>query len=390
MSELAAFRAEFTAWLDQHFERRDPNRDDDRVDIINRTPDGHHRLVERARDLQQALYRAGFAGMDLPVEYGGRGLTRDHAKLVEQELAGYDTPTLRPLAIGMHLAAATLIAAGSEQQKQRFLPALIRGDEQWCQMFSEPDAGSDLVSLRTRAVLDGEFWVVDGQKVWSSYAADADYGLLLARTDPDAPKPHVGITMLICDMHAPGVTVRPLVDIAGGQHFNEVFLEHVEIPVDRVIGAVNSGWGISAGTLSGERSGYMGGSGGGRRRRQVIDAACAAGRLDDPLVRQRAADVIIAERLLEWVRDRFVGGSLCGGNPAAGSMLKVAAGSLEQQCAELIYEITGIAAQAWDRADRDGDIPSHGINATRQARIAGGTHEIQRNLLGERILGLPR
>ena len=267
MSDLDSFGAELRAWLGQHFELRDPDRDDDRLDIINRTPDGHEALVQRARDLQQALYRSGFAGVSLPVEYGGRGLTREHAKLVEHELARYDTPTLRPLAIGITLAAATLMSAGSEEQKRRFLPALIRGDEQWCQMFSEPDAGSDLVSLRTRAVLDGDVWVVDGQKVWSSYAADADYGLLLARTDPNAPKPHAGITMLICDMHAPGVTVRPLVDIAGGHHFNEVFLEHVEIPANWVIGGVNSGWGVSAGTLSGERSGYMGGSGDGRRTR---------------------------------------------------------------------------------------------------------------------------
>lgn len=390
MSDLDSFGAELRAWLGQHFELRDPDRDDDRLDIINRTPDGHGALVQRARDLQQALHGAGFAGVHLPVEYGGRGLTREHAKLVEHELARYDTPTLRPLAIGINLAAATLMSAGSEEQKRCFLPALIRGDEQWCQMFSEPDAGSDLVSLRTRAVLDGDVWVVDGQKVWSSYAADADYGLLLARTDPNAPKPHAGITMLICDMHAPGVTVQPLVDIAGGHHFNEVFLEHVEIPANWVIGDVNSGWGISAGTLSGERSGYMGGSGDGRRLRQVVDAARAAGRLDDPTVRDEMIHIVIAERLLEWIRDRFVDGSLCVGNPAAGSMLKIAAGDLEQHCSELIYEIVGPSAQAWDRNDRDGDIPSHSLNATRQARIAGGTHQIQRNLLGERVLGLPR
>src|SRR5215211_4683549 len=165
----------------------------------------------------------------------------------------------------MHLAAPTLLAAGSEEQRRRYLPALVRGEEQWCQLFSEPDAGSDLVSLRTRAHSDGDHWVVDGQKVWSSYASHAHFGLLLARTDPLASKPHVGITMFILPIDAEGVSVRPLVDIAGGLHFNEVFLEGVRIDARSVIGEVNKGWSVAQTTLGGERSGYMGGSGDGRR-----------------------------------------------------------------------------------------------------------------------------
>jgi alkylation response protein AidB-like acyl-CoA dehydrogenase len=232
--------------------------------------------------------------------------------------------------------------------------------------------------------------VVDGQKVWSSYAANAHFGLLLARTNPDAPKPHVGITMFILPMDAPGVTVRPLVDIAGGRHFNEVFLQNVRLSADSVIGEVNAGWGVSQGTLGGERSGYMGGSGNGRRLRQVMKAAQRAGLLHDPVVRQRMMRVVTSERLLEWVRDRYVAGTLAGGNPAAGSMMKLSAGTLEQQCAELICDLAGPSGLAWEADERDGDIVSHDLNATRQARIAGGTHEIQRNLLGERVLGLPR
>ena len=288
------------------------------------------------------------------------------------------------------MAKGTLLAAGSKEQKRRYLPRIVSGDEQWCQLFSEPDAGSDLVSLRTQAELDGDEWVINGQKVWSSFAADAHFGLLLTRTDPDAPRPHLGITMFILPMAAAGVHVRPLVDITGGRHFNEVFLESVRIGSDAVLGEINKGWSVSSGTLGGERSGYMGGSGNGRRQRQVILAARASGKLHDPLARQRMATVISAERILELLRDRFVAKTLCDGNPAAGSMLKMAAGSLEQRCAELVADLSGAAAQAWVPLDRDGDIASHGVSATRQARIAGGTHQIQRNLLGERVLGLPR
>lgn len=388
--DLDEFRAEVRAFLSERYHLRDPDADDERDDTIARTPDGHHTLVEQARELQRALFTAGLSGVHLPEEFGGRGLSATHAKVVDQELRRYDAPSLRPLGIGMHLAAATLMASGSAEQKRRYLPALISADEQWCQLFSEPDAGSDLVSLRTRAVRDGDEWVVDGQKVWSSYAANAHFGLLLARTDPDAPKPHVGITMFILPMDASGVTVRPLVDITGGLHFNEVFCEGVRLAHDAVIGEVNQGWGVSQGTLGGERSGYMGGSGGGRRRRQAIAAATTAGKLHDPVVRQRMMQVVTAERVLEWVRDRYVAGELAGGHVAAGSMMKLAAGTLEQRSAELVAEIAGLAGQAWVPTDRDGDAISHDLNATRQARIAGGTHEIQRNLLGERVLGLPR
>ncbi|MGD9701008.1 MAG: acyl-CoA dehydrogenase family protein [Acidimicrobiia bacterium] len=390
MIDVDGFRAEVRAFLAARYELRDPEEDDDREDTIARAPDGHDAFVAGARELQRALAVAGLSGVDIPEEYGGRGLTRAHAKVIDNELRRYAAPSLRPLGIGMHLAAATLIASGSEAQKRRYLPALIRADEQWCQLFSEPDAGSDLASLRTRAMRDGESWVVDGQKVWSSFASDAQFGLLLARTNPLAAKPQLGITMFILPMDAPGVSIRPLIDIAGGRHFNEVFLERVVLGDDAVIGDVDRGWAVSQGTLGGERSGYMGGSGDGRRRRQVVRAARAAGRIDDPVVRQQMVRIITAERVLELVRDRYVGGTLAGGNPAAGSMMKLMAGSLEQCCAEVIAGIVGAEGQAWDANDRDGEIVSHDLNATRQSRIAGGTHEIQRKLLGERVLGLPR
>jgi alkylation response protein AidB-like acyl-CoA dehydrogenase len=390
MVDVDAFRAEVQEFLDARYELLDPLADDRREDIISRTPDGEQAFVDAAIALQRELAAAGLAAAHVPLEYGGRGLTTAHHKVLEAELRRYDAPSLRPLRIGMHLALATLLRSASDEQKARYLPPLIRAEEQWCQLFSEPDAGSDLVSLRTRGVRDGDAWTVDGQKVWSSYAARADFGLLLARTNPDAPKPQAGITMFVLDLHSPGVTVRPLVDITGGDHFNEVFLESVRVDASAVIGEVDDGWTVSQGTLGGERSGYMGGSGGGRRQRQVIRAATRAGRLDDPVLRQRMARVVTSERILEWVRDRYVDGSLCNGHPAAASMMKLLGGSLEQESAELVADIAGPSSQAWAVDDRDGGALSHDVNATRQARIAGGTHEIQHNLLGERVLGLPR
>jgi alkylation response protein AidB-like acyl-CoA dehydrogenase len=388
--DVEEIRAEVRDFLKSRFDLLDPRGDDRREDIISRTPEGEQAFVDRAVGLQRELAAEGLVAVHVPVEHGGRGLTLDHHRVVEAELRRFDAPSLRPLRIGMHLVLPTLLRSAADAQKERYVPPLVRAEEQWCQLFSEPDAGSDLVALRCRAVPDGDGWVVDGQKVWSSYAARADFGLLLARTDPDAPKPQAGITMFILPLRAPGVTVRPLVDITGSRHFNEVFLEGVRLGPEAVVGPVNQGWTVSQGTLAGERSGYMGGSGGGRRRRQVVGAASRTGRLADPVMRQRMMQVVTAERVLEWLRDRYAGGVLCDGHPAAGSMMKLAGGSLEQQCAELVADLGGAAAQAWAPDNADGDIAAFDLAATRQARIAGGTHEIQHNLLAERLLGLPR
>ena len=233
--------------------------------------------------------------------------------------------------------------------------------------------------------------MIDGQKVWSSYAADAEFGLLLARTDPDAAKPHTGITMFILPMTSPGVTVRPLVDIAGGRHFNEVFLEGVRLDAGAVLGDVNLGWGVSQGTLGGERSGYMGGSGGGRRHRQLLSrrrrgrtsrrrrrapATCRAGqRGTDPRVDSRPIPAGRARR-------RPPGGRI-DDEARRGHARAVVRRAGRATC-------VGMSGCAWDASDPDGDVTSHSLNVTRQATIAGGTHQIQRNLLGERVLGLPR
>ncbi len=385
--DLEAFRAEVRDWLKRRWSERDPAVDDEREDTIARTPDGHEAFVAAARRFQRELAAAGLAGLTVPVAYGGRGLGPDHARILAEELERFDTPSLRPLGIARSLVAPTLLHAGTEDQKRTHLPPLVRGETQWCQLFSEPDAGSDLASLRTTAVPDGEVWRVNGQKVWSSYAADADLGILLARTDPDA-RPQAGITMFILDMAAPGVTVRPLTDIAGGRHFNEVFLDDVVIAASEIVGRLHGGWDVANGTLGGERSGYLGGSGGGRRARQV--ATATGSRPRSAVEVQRQVAVTGGERILEWLSQRTGAGLVAGGHPAAGSLIKLAAGNLEQEAAEAVVDHTGPGALAWEPAGRDGDKASQSLAASRQSTIAGGTHQIQRNLVGERILGLPR
>jgi alkylation response protein AidB-like acyl-CoA dehydrogenase len=387
MESLDEFRNRVRTWLSERFEPSDPTRDDDRVDIISRAPDGHRSLIDGAISMQRQLAAAGFIGLRHPTEYGGGGLSGEHDRVVAEEMAVVDCPSIRPLSIGMGLVFPTLMQHGTEAQKRRFLPRLLAGDEVWCQLFSEPDAGSDLVSLRCRAQRDGESWVIDGQKVWSSIAADAQFGILLARTDPAAASPHAGITMFILPMDRRGVVVRPLVDIAGGHHFNEVFLESVVMAEDEVIGEVNRGWQVATGTLSGERGAYTGGSGGGRRKRQVLAAASEP---RSTVTRHRAVDVAARELMLEWLVGRIVAGAVLGGNPTAGSLVKLAAGNLEQLSADVVLGLLGAQGVAWLPDDRDGDISSHILNAARQATIAGGTHQIQRNLVGERLLGLPR
>lgn len=391
MISIEDFEKEVEAFFSANFSLRDPQLDDERNDIIGRTRHGHDAEVAASREFQKKLYAAGLGAVQFPVEYGGRGLSAAHQRVVTAAQTRYDCPSPRALGIGMGLAYHTMMNSASEEIKKRYIPKIASGEESWCQLFSEPDAGSDLVSLRTRAVKDGDEWVLDGQKVWSSYAMDSDFGMCLARTNPDAPKPHVGITMFILPMRAKGVTIRPLYDITGNRHFNEVFIEGVRLGDDMIIGDVNAGWGVSQGTLSGERAGYSGGAGTSRRQRQILSAARASGKINDPVYRQRIAKVLTWDRLMGWLPERLAAGNVAGGNPAAGSLMKFGGGSFEQMCAELIADLTGISGVAWlpERNWEDSYV-SHFLNASRQASIAGGTHQIQQNLLGERVLGLPR
>ena len=297
-----------------------------------------------------------FAGSGLvaptwPTEYGGAGLTSDEARAVEGELAPFNLGRLNPL--GLSLAAPALFAYGTEEQRLRFLPPIVRNEEVWCQLFSEPGAGSDLASLAARAEKDGDEWVVTGQKVWNTWAHLADYGVLLARTDPDVPKRR-GITYFLVKMDAPGVEVRPLRHIAGEVDFNEVFLEGVRIPDWHRVGEVNGGWKVANATLSGERQMVSGSGSGGVDRiggsgverlvgvAKERSAAGLPGGWADPLVRQELMRLLGEERIRNWTNQRVRAGIKAGRAPGPESSVgKVHQGSLNQRIQVLAVGLLG-------------------------------------------------
>jgi alkylation response protein AidB-like acyl-CoA dehydrogenase len=367
--------------LAARFERRDPLADDERDDTITRAPEGHDVLVDRARDLQRALAAAGLSGVHLPVEYGGRGLPHAHANVVNEELRRFDAPSLRPLGIGMHLAAATLLASGSAAQKARYLPALVRAEEQWCQLFSEPDAGSDLASLRCRAVLDGDEWVIDGQKVWTSQAHWADWCFVLARTDRDAPR-HKGISYLLVPMRQSGVEIRPIIQITGDSEFNEVFFTGARTPVDHVVGEVNEGWAVAMGTLAFERGVSTLGQNFAfvTEWEEILERARGNGRTAHAAVRQRAVELWIRLQLMRLNTLRVMSAGPV--TPPAATITKLFWASLHRDLGEFGVDVVG-----------DGD-PDDRLRRlflfSRADTIYGGSNQVQRNIIGERALGLPR
>jgi alkylation response protein AidB-like acyl-CoA dehydrogenase len=333
-----------------------------------------------------------------PVAYGGLDLAPATARLIEAELRPFNLGRLNPL--GLNLAAPALFAHGTEEQRLRFLPAIVHNEEVWCQLFSEPGAGSDLASLATRATRDGDHWLVTGQKVWTTWAHRADFGVLLARTDPDVPK-RQGITYFLIDLHQPGVEVRPLRHITGEVDFNEVFLDRALVPDDRRVGAVGAGWKVASATLSGERQMVAGaGSGGvdrigGRGADHVIGLARANGAWDDPIVRQELMRVYSEECIRDWTNQRVRADVKAGRSPGpASSVGKVHQGALNQRIQTLAVKVLQARALAWERTSvvyADSLPPEvRGMLRSRANTIEGGTTEVNKNILGERVLGLPR
>ena len=381
---LDDFRARVRTWFAEH------------VELTGGTGDGRSlEAVEAARRFQAALFDARLAGLTWPVEYGGQGLTMAHQLAFNEEAEPYVVPTM-PLLIGLGMCAPTLLEVGSQEQRERHLARMLRGDEVWCQLFSEPGAGSDVAGLRTRAVRDGGDWVISGQKVWTSGAHYSDYGLLLARTNPDVPK-HLGLTMFVVDMRAPGVTIRPLRQITGGANFNEVFFDDVHVPGDAVVGEVGRGWQAAVTTLMNERV-SIGAGGGGLGRRlgggefaALADLARRRGALGDPVLRQSLASVFVEERLLELLSSRIREDVKAGRTPGPqGSVAKLAGAELARHAAEVGLEVLGPAGAAWADDDADAERWTTSLLGAPGGAIAGGTPEIMKNILGERVLGLPR
>ena len=358
---------------------------------------GHAAIREvRTRADYEAWYptfaAAGLVVPTWPVEYGGLDVSPAVARAMERELAPYNLGRLNPL--GLNLAAPALFAHGTEEQRLRFLPRIVDNTETWCQLFSEPGAGSDLASLATRAERDGDQWVLTGQKVWTTWAHVSDFGVCLARTDTGVPK-RKGITYFLVDLHADGVTVRPLRHITGEVDFNEVFLDGVVVPDDQRVGEVGAGWSVANATLSGERQMVSGsGSGGvdrigGQGAERLVTLAREQGRWDDPLVRQAVMKVYSEELIRGWTNQRVRAGLRAGRSPGPESSIgKVHQGALNQRIQLLATDLLGVSATAWAGEGLPYEVK--GMLRSRANTIEGGTTEVNKNILGERVLGLPR
>jgi alkylation response protein AidB-like acyl-CoA dehydrogenase len=387
VSDLEAFRAGAVAWLSAHAE---PRRGDGDWSHGPRdaTWDAECEYFERCRAWQRTRFDGGWAGITWPREHGGRGGTPAQSVAFDQEQAAFDVSS-GFVASTIALVGPTLLAHGTHEQRARYLRRLLRADEVWCQLFSEPGAGSDLAGVRTRADRDGDELVVTGQKVWTSGARHADLAILLVRTNPDATK-HRGISYLLVDMATPGIDVRPLRQITGVAHFNEVFLTDVRVPVANVVGEIDAGWGPARTTLANESALIGGSTQAGSGAAALFDLARTQDRLDDPRTRQELARVWEREQILEWMRDRLQGDLLAGRAPSLdGSILKVLWSRDRSAKGELAVALLGAAGMlAASDAPRDGFWQTVMLNRF-WASIGGGTDEIHRTMIGERALGLP-
>jgi alkylation response protein AidB-like acyl-CoA dehydrogenase len=383
--EQQAFRAEVREWLRENLPWEYgvglPPKHDDLGDE-----------VAFGRSWQAKLAAAQLVGVSWPVEYGGRGAGPVEHYIVQEELARARAPEIVGR-IGINLAAPTLMAHGTDEQKARWLPAILNASVIFCQLFSEPDAGSDLTSLRTVATRVEGGWCLRGQKVWTSYAQFADWGICLARSNPEAPK-RKGITFFVVDMHAPGVDVRPLVQLTGEAEFNEVFLDDVFVPDDQVVGAIDNGWAVANSTLSHER---------GTNPRQLVihcqlieellRLALANGSYDDPRLQQLLMEAYVEVRLFQLHNWRSISRLAKGLEPGPeGSSLKLYWSEMSKRLHQVVLDVLGPAAPLWFGAESN---PGDGVWQRsylyyQASSIWAGTNEIQRTIVGERVLGLPR
>jgi alkylation response protein AidB-like acyl-CoA dehydrogenase len=386
-----AFRHEVRAWLADHV----PASLKGRGFASSRAGRAH---VDPLRRWQRELHAAGYVGIDWPREYGGHGASIMEQVILYEEMSRAEAPP--PInRSGLSMLGPTLMTHGTPAQRERHLAKILTAEEIWCQGFSEPNAGSDLANLQTRALLDGDHYVINGQKVWTSMAHVAEWGFFLVRTNPDAPK-HKGITFILLDMKTPGISIRPLTQITGEAEFTEVFLENVRVPAANVVGKVNEGWSVAITTLAYERDVLT--------MIRHINLRTALERLvalakrtkknghtaaDDPVLRQKIAALTIAERCLQLNGYRSLTRILKGQAPGPeGSTAKLFWSQVDQELAEVATEVIGpysqIAAPS-EWAPDEGQWEFYCLLA-RGSGIRAGTSEILRNILGERVLGLPK
>lgn len=380
--EEAAFRTEARAWLETHA----PRRSTDGSSGSDHTRD-LARHMQDCRNWQRVLYDNKWAGITWPEQYGGRGASAIQSAIFAEEMSQFDVAT-GAFAVSIGMVGPTLIAHGTPEQQQKHLGPILKGEEVWCQLFSEPGSGSDLASLGTRAVRDGDDWIVNGQKVWTSFGQFADYAILLARTDVDLPK-HAGITYFILDMKSAGIEVRPITQITGVQHFNETFLTDVRIPHANIIGEVNAGWKGAQTTLMNERSHI--GSGSSWTIEQLIQLARRRGLSQDANIRQGLAQAHARAETLRYMGFRMRTAMSQKRMPGPEALtLKLAYANHWRLTAELATEMLGADATLWGAdAAEDNQWGQHLLGQF-AIRIGGGTDEIQHNIIAERGLGLPR
>lgn len=381
--EEAQFRKELRAWI----EANSPG-------DIEPTPGRMD--VDAAKEWSAKLYEAGYSGLTWPKEYGGQGAPYTHQAIYLEEVARAEAPDHIGV-IGLGMAGPTIIAHGTDEQKSRHLAKILSGEEVWCQGFSEPGSGSDLASLKTKGVLDGDEFVVNGQKVWSSFAHIADFCILLVRTDPDAAK-HKGITYLLVDMHSPGVEVRPLKQITGDPEFNEIFFNDVRVPKANILAEMNDGWRVAMTTLMHER-GTLGFALTARLEvalKKLIQTAKSERSdgvvpADDPVIRNKIAALYVDLQGLRFTNYRALTGLVKTGIPGPeGSIAKLHWSETNQKLTKLAIEILGPDAQLdgddgwWNGYWQYAQLRSRGNT------IEAGTSEVLRNIVSERVLGLPR
>ena len=360
-------------------------------------PKGEGRLAF-LRDWQRRMYDGGYVGLSWPKEYGGRGASMIEMAIFNEEMAKVEAPG--PLnVLGLGMAGPTIIVHGTEEQKRRYLQKILNCDEIWCQGFSEPGSGSDVASIRTRAELHGDEFIVNGQKVWTTLAHIADWCMLLVRTDPDAPK-HRGISYILVDMKSPGITVRPLRQMTGESEFNEIFFEDVRVPRANLVGELNNGWGVALTTLMNERGTASFGT---QARFRILyenlvslarqSSVNGHGATKDPLVRQQLAQHLIDVEILKYNCYRNFTRLLRGGTPGPeGSILKLWWSELNQRMQETAMMLEGSYNQLVRESPWaiEGGRWQHHFMRSRANTIEAGTSEIQRNIIAERVLKMPK
>ena len=375
--EEAAFRAEVREWVAANL-----------ADELRGHRGGAQRFEGPAlREWSRKLSDAGYVGLTWPAEYGGRGAPYAFQAILYEEMAAAEAPPHIGV-IGLGMAGPTIIAHGTEEQKARYLPKILSAEEIWCQGFSEPGAGSDLAAARTDARLDGDRFVVNGQKVWSSYAHIADWCILVTRSDADAPR-YRNLTYLLVDMHAPGVEVRPLRQITGEAEFNEIFFTDVEVPVENVVGEIGQGWQVAMTTLLHERAtlGFALTTALDVNVRKLLALARDRG-ADDPVIRDRIAREWIDLQALRATNLRALTSLVQTGIPGPeGSGVKLAWSEQNQRLTKLALELLGPESQV---LDAEAGYWQHQQLRSRGNTIEAGTSEILRNIVAERVLGLPR